>query len=418
MEKVTKTFFCQCCNYKAATKVLYNRHITTKKHELNYETKETLNESTEQLKEKYETMIEELKEKYENKLLDKEEEITNLKSELTELKSDIYLVEKDKEILEMKAKEVSLTIDEKVLYITNDLTLEMNRMKDKLHVIELERKDETVLLEQKLKEYNQSINDKEKEHQQLIKDMEMRHENQLLRSQLNHTQIFQKEIVDMSYNFIKRPEPQLIITQTPTQPKTKQKQKDPVDYQEQYIALDQYSYTWSELEHEYPEDLLLSTIMTDDEISPKLYKEWKKGKNYEECVADVLLKEINKDSFYYKNEKEKQAGIYQIFCNEEWLSPDSSDKKLMESINSVYRSISSYHDYRGNVIHEYNQKNRTKNPMSHMANETEYNNTPLYKKYLINNEKLEERIMKEYVNVETDKAKKRIKQRILNEVLF
>ena len=81
MEKTTKTFFCQCCNYKAATKVLYNRHITTKKHELNYETKETLNESTEQLKEKYETMIEELKEKYENKQLDKEEEISNLKSE-------------------------------------------------------------------------------------------------------------------------------------------------------------------------------------------------------------------------------------------------------------------------------------------------------------------------------------------------
>ena len=55
--------------------------------------------------------------------------------------------------------------------------------------------------------------------------MELRHENQLLRSQLNHTQLFQKEIADMSYSFIKRPEPQLIITQTPTQPKTKQKQK-------------------------------------------------------------------------------------------------------------------------------------------------------------------------------------------------
>ena len=405
MEKVTKTFFCQCCNYKAATKVLYNRHITTKKHELNYETKETLNKSTEQLKEKYETMTEELKEKYENKLLDKEEEITNLKSELTELKSDIYLVEKDKEILEMKAKEVSLTIDEKVLYITNDLTLEMNRMKDKLHVIELERKDETVLLEQKLKEYNQSINDKEKEHQQLIKDMELRHENQLLRSQLNHTQLFQKEIVDMSYNFIKRPEPQLIITQTPTQPKTKQKQKDPVDHQEQYIAIDQYPYTWSELEQDYPEDLLLSTIMTEDEVSPKIYKEWKIGKHYEECVAVVLLKEINKDRFYYKNEKEKQAGIYQIFCNEEWLSPDSSDKKLAESINSVYRSINNFHNYRDDVIHVYNKKNRTKNPMSHMVNEREYNHTPLYKKYLTNNAKLDERISKEYVNVETDKVK-------------
>ena len=68
MEKVTKTFFCQCCNCKAATKVLYNRHITTKKHETNYETKVTLNESTEQIKEKYETMIEEPKEQYENKV--------------------------------------------------------------------------------------------------------------------------------------------------------------------------------------------------------------------------------------------------------------------------------------------------------------------------------------------------------------
>ena len=156
--------------------------------------------------------------------------------------------------------------------------------------------------------------------------MELRHENQPLRSQLNHTQLFQKEIVDMSYSFIKRPEPQLIITQAPTQPKTKQKQKDPVDHQEQYIALHQYSYTLSELEQDYPEDLLLSTIMTEDEVSPKIYKEWKKGKHYEECVADVLLKEINKDSFHYKNEKEKQAGIYQIFCNEKWLSPDSYDK--------------------------------------------------------------------------------------------
>ena len=69
-------------------------------------------------------------------------------------------------------------------------------------------------------------------NEQVIRDMELRHENQLLQSQLNHTMTFQKEIVDMSYNFIERPEPQLIITQTPTQPKTKQKPTNPVDNQE------------------------------------------------------------------------------------------------------------------------------------------------------------------------------------------
>ena len=137
-----------------------------------------------------------------------------------------------------------------------------------------------------------------------------------------------------------------------------------------------------------------------------------------EFIADVLLKERNKDIFYYKNEKEKQAGIYQIFCNEEWLSPDSSDKKLAESINSVYRSINRYHNYREDVIHEYNKKNRTKNPMSHMVNEREYNHTPLYNSYLTNNSKLDERMSKEYTNCETDKVMKRLKQRILNEVLF
>ena len=41
----------------------------------------------------------------------------------------------------------------------------MSTMKDKSHIIELERKDETALLEHKLKEYYQSINDKEKEHE-------------------------------------------------------------------------------------------------------------------------------------------------------------------------------------------------------------------------------------------------------------
>ena len=53
-----------------------------------------------------------------------------------------------------------------------------------------------------------------------------------------------------------------------------------------------------------------------------------------------------------------------------------------------------------------------------MVNQREYNHTPLYNKYLTNNAKLDERISKEYVNVETAQVKKRIKQRILNEVLY
>ena len=53
-----------------------------------------------------------------------------------------------------------------------------------------------------------------------------------------------------------------------------------------------------------------------------------------------------------------------------------------------------------------------------MVNEREYNNTPLYNSYLTNNAKLDERMSKEYTNCETDKVMKRLKQRILNEVLF
>ena len=431
-------YTCEICDYKTKIKGQYANHTKSKKHLDMINIEEVKVMALEEQKETYEIKIETLTEEYENKLLDKNDIIRDLQSQIQELKADLLICEQDRDKFEERYKETHKDIDERVAFVTQDVKEKMNAMKDKMHSMELERQAETLTLNQRLKDYNRYTKEQDEEHKLIIERMEMKHENELLKAQLNNKQ----DIIDLSFNKIINqpvaqpvaqpaplqiqqvpyyPPPPPYYPPPPSQPRTKPKPENPVDFVDVVIEVDQLRRDKNDWSAEYDETTVLETAYTDDEVCPKIYKEFLKGKNYEDCFMDILMKEIKPSSFYYKTEKDKQGGVYQIFYQDEWLSPDQSDKKLEEVISVAMSSISNYNIYKNGVFLDYEEKMKKPNP--------DYDNSSTEPMFVIPgvcikaqepSEKLRERIYEEYFGKTetTEKYIKNIKSRILKNVLI
>ena len=418
----TKKYKCECCDYETKIKAQFARHNSTRKHEKMYEEQEKQNEMKEQLREEYDIKMEELKEEYENKLLDKNETIIHLENQVNELKAELIICERERDKFEDRFKEINNMVAERVCFVTQEVKAEVNVMKDKMHKMELERQNETSILNERIKEYNRYTKEKDKEYDIIIERMNLKHENELLKSQLNSKQ----DIIDLSYNIIQNPVQQQIqqIQQAPQQlyieqahtPKTKPKPSDPIDFVDSEIEITQIGMDWKE---EYPFEEVVKRIYTDDELAPKIYKEYLNGKDYEMCFMEVLIKEIKKDSFYYKNEKDKQNEVFQLYYKDEWLPPEESHAKLYEVIRQTVNYIYWFEVHRDGCVFDYAEKYKTKKP-------TENNDLireiypPIYDYHNTKYESNYERMQNEHSIRAQDEPKyiNKIKSRILKNVLI
>lgn len=428
--ETTKKYICQCCNYETKIKAQYNRHISTKKHDKLYEEQEKTDEMKEQLKEEYEIKMEELKEEYENKLLDKKELIKDLETQITELKADLIICERNRDKYQEKYDQVNKEVAERVAFITQDVKEQVHVMKDKMHTMELERQAETMKTNERLKEFNRVMKENEKEHELTIERMKMKHENELLKAMLNNKQ----EIIDLSFNNIMKQPIQPIqpiqqqpiqqqpiyitappIQQQPTQPKTKPKPLEPYDFVDTHIELDQLSSKW--WDEEYTEKEILENAHTENEVGPKMYLDYIKGKNYQDCIMDVLLKEIKKESFYYKTEKDKQSNIFNIYYKDEWLLPEQSNKLLDEVILKTVRCINSFQVHRDYIIGKFDEEHKKDNP-DKGGTRPDYLHTSVYLNHKKYRDAEEERMTTEYYDYSfKDNYLYKIKTRVLNNVL-
>jgi hypothetical protein len=355
-----KKYKCDLCQFFTSNKSCLARHYASKKHEKMYEEQEKQAEMKDQIKEDYDIKLETLKEEYENKLFDKNEIIKDLENQLKELKADLIICERDRDRFENNYKEVNTMVTERVCFLTQEINNELQLMKNKMEIINIEREHETKILNDNKIQCNKNIKEIEDKYERLIETMKLQHENEVLKAQLH----IKQDVIDLSYNVIQTHSTQPIQIQAPyksiqTTPKIKPKPEPAYDFLDSEIEIQQIGMEWKT---EYPFEDVVNKIYTDDELGPKLYKEYLKGKEYEICFMEILCKEIKKDSFYYKTEKDRQTEIFQLYYREDWLSPEESHAKLYEVIRTAVNYIYWFEHYRDMCVFDYCEKYKTPKP--------------------------------------------------------
>lgn len=412
-----KKYKCDICQFFTINKSCLARHYSTKKHEKMYEEQEKQAEMKDQIENDYDIKLETLKEQYENKLLDKNELIKDLENQINELKADLIICERDRDRFENNYREVNNMVTERVCFLTQEINNELQLMKNKMNIINIERENETKILNENKIQCNKNIKEIEDKYQRLIETMKLQHENEVLKAQLH----IKQDVIDLSYNVIQTHSTQPIQIQAPYKsiqinPKIKPKPETAYDFLDSEIEIQQIGMEWKT---EYPFEGVVDRIYTDDELGPKLYKEYLKGKEYETCFMEILCKEIKKDSFYYKTEKDRQTEIFQLYYREEWLAPEESHAKLYEVIRTAVNYIYRFEHYRDMCVFDFCEKYKTRKPDDNLDLDRYY--YPKIKE--IHQHKFDDtydRMQKEHTIRADDETKyiNKIKSRILKNVLI